>query len=253
MPGVTPSDPGAASKAAEAQRRWDEALKNDPKRAEQMEYRARRAAGPALSGSDEEKGGTAAENKFCQDLAGEHAIFDGKEGGCRCKSGYTEDEEGKCVRQTAPRVASAPSPAPGTDMEGEDAAKKAAEAQRRWDEALKNDPKRAEQMEYRARRAAGPALSGSDEEKGGTAAENKFCQDLAGEHAIFDGKEGGCRCKTGYTEDEEGKCVRQTASQAQGAAGVHVRDLISGSAHASGMIQAVGRLSFGFKSVSLVL
>ena len=142
---------------------------------------------------------------------------------------------------------------PGVTPPDPGAASKAAEAQRRWEEALKNDPKRAEQMEYRARRAAGPALSGSDEEKGGTAAENKFCQDLAGEHAIFDGKEGGCRCKTGYTEDDEGKCVRQTASQPQGAAGVHVRDQISGSAHASGMIQAVGLLYFGFKSASLVL
>jgi len=88
-----------AQKAQEAQRRWEDALKNDPKRAEQMEHRARRAAGPALTGSDEEKGGTEAENKFCQSLAGEHAIFDGKEGGCRCKGGYTEDDEGKCIAE----------------------------------------------------------------------------------------------------------------------------------------------------------
>jgi hypothetical protein len=150
---------------------------------------------------------------------------------------------------------------PGVTPSDPEAASKVAEAQRRWEEALKNDPKRAEQMEYRARRASGPALSGSDEEKGGTAAENKFCQDLAGEHAIFDGKEGGCRCKSGYTEDDEGKCVRQTAPQAQGAAGVHVRDQKSGSAHASGKrhkvglfyLHKVGLFYLGFKSVSLVL
>ena len=92
-------DPDVARKAAEAQRRWDEALKNDPKRAEQMEYRARRAAGPALAGSDEANVGTAAEDKFCQGIAGEHAIFDGKQGGCRCKQGYTEDDVGKCVAE----------------------------------------------------------------------------------------------------------------------------------------------------------
>ena len=220
-----------ARKAAEAQRRWEEALKNDPKRAEQMEYRARRAAGPALAGSDEEKGGTAAENKFCQSVAGEHAIFDGKEGGCRCKTGYVEDDEGKCVAQEESRrpakedqatlgsAADRPSPASPTASSAggeapgsKEAQSKAAEAQRRWEEALKNDPKRAEQMEYRARRAAGPALAGSDEEKGGTAAENKFCQSVAGEHAIFDGKEGGCRCKTGYVEDDEGKCMAQEES-----------------------------------------
>jgi len=230
--------PEAARQAQEAQRRWQEALKNDPKRAEQMEYRARRAAGPALAGSDEEKGGTAAENKFCQSLAGEHAIFDGKEGGCRCKRDYTEDDEGKCIpeqgkpaQEEAPPVAayqstdtpSAPPASPAVAASsagthgGQDAKIKAeaqaAEAQRRWQEALKNDPKRAEQMEYRARRAAGPALAGSDEEKGGTAAENKFCQSLAGEHAIFDGKEGGCRCKRDYTEDDEGKCIPEPGTQ----------------------------------------
>jgi len=224
-----------AQKAQEAQRRWEDALKNDPKRAEQMEYRARRAAGPALTGSDEEKGGTEAENKFCQSLAGEHAIFDGKEGGCRCKGGYTEDDEGKCIAEhskaeeknevppaASPQSSASPGPAlsatpakpaagaGGADAGGsEDAKGKAAEAQRRWEEALKNDPKRAEQMEYRARRAAGPALTGSDEEKGGTEAENRFCQSLAGAHAIFDGKEGGCRCKGGYTEDDGGKCIAE--------------------------------------------
>ena len=92
-------EPDVARKAAEAQRRWDEALKKDPKRAEQMEYRARRAAGPALAGSDEANVGTAAEDKFCQGIAGEHAIFDGKQGGCRCKQGYTEDDVGKCVAE----------------------------------------------------------------------------------------------------------------------------------------------------------
>ena len=225
-------DPDVARKAAEAQRRWDEALKNDPKRAEQMEYRARRAAGPALAGSDEANVGTAAEDKFCQGIAGEHAIFDGKQGGCRCKQGYTEDDVGKCVAETistgkqnqleapseSPRAASAPTAGSTTVAAGiqnaadPDVARKAAEAQRRWDEALKNDPKRAEQMEYRARRAAGPALAGSDEANVGTAAEDKFCQGIAGEHAIFDGKQGGCRCKQGYTEDDVGKCVAEAGS-----------------------------------------
>ena len=73
-------------------------------------------------------------------------------------------------------------------------------------------PEAAEQMEYRARRAAGPALAGSDEANVGTAAEDKFCQGIAGEHAIFDRKQGGCRCKQGYTEDDVGKCVAEAGS-----------------------------------------
>ena len=116
-----------------------------------------------------------------------------------------------------PVAASPPSPAKGAgEVDTGDGKQKAAEAQRRWEEALKNDPKRAEQMEYRARLAAGPALAGSEQDTGGTAAENKFCVGIAGEHAVFDGKEGGCRCKRGYKEDDDGKCVADSRHREPG-------------------------------------
>uniref|UniRef100_A0A7S4P7U4 Uncharacterized protein n=1 Tax=Guillardia theta TaxID=55529 RepID=A0A7S4P7U4_GUITH len=39
------------------------------------------------------------EERFCKEIAGPYAMFDKKEGACRCQDGYEEDERGKCVRQ----------------------------------------------------------------------------------------------------------------------------------------------------------
>ena len=175
----------------------------------------------------------------------ESAPSAGKSGDGSGDSGGAGDEQSlgklKPPAETEPQESAGA--ASGGAISDDEKAARAAEAAKRWEDALGQDPKAASRLQDRARRAAprklaedGKTVEGREE---GKAAENKFCQEIAGEHSIFDSVEGGCRCKTGFEEDEAGQCVEGGQNQGSGESGASRSD------GGAGDEQSLGKLKLG--------
>ncbi|EKX36047.1 hypothetical protein GUITHDRAFT_146086 [Guillardia theta CCMP2712] len=114
-------------------------------------------------------------------------------------SSKTEVKDRKAGKQESQRPAAEKPKAEGQERKGkeQEATNEVKKSQQMSDDAIAEMYKRQET----GRGAAGKEAEISQEER--------FCKEIAGPYAMFDKKEGACRCQDGYEEDERGKCVRQ--------------------------------------------